>query len=177
MPAVSEPVNAAALLSDFVQIVKNPVMQTASTWHSGNPPSASHAGHRLLGPRAEPNPSWPSQVGTITATNVFYILHSFAVALTRHRMARGFLATDGGGYVDLGFALTSYAQNNTIWFNFPSIPAVGTPLSSSQMTNFLNALRQAVLAIKTNNNYASDLFAGACHSSCHSSCHGARGRR
>ena len=177
MPPVSAPVNAAALLANFMTVVQTPTMTPTSTWNLENPPSVAHAGHHLLGSRVEPAPTWPGAVGTITATNVFYILHSFAVKLTRHRQSRAIRATSATAFVDLGYALTSYANNNTIWFDFPDIPAVGTPMTAADMNDFLLDLRAALTTIKSNTTYASDVFGTACHSSCHSSCHGSRGRR
>lgn len=175
MTATSTPVSKASILSSFVSLVQNPVMATSSGWNNTMPMhTAQNEIHRLLGPRTQATPSFPNNVGEITTTNVFYLLHGFAVALTRHRRARGWLRTDSVP-TDLGYALTSYAVNNVVWFSYPTIPDVGTPITGTILNNFMNALRLQVQNIKTDNNHASDIV--VCHNSCHGSCHGSRGRR
>lgn len=175
MTATSTPVSRASILSSFMSLVQNPVMATSSSWSSTTLMHVEQdAVHRLMGPRNQDTPVFPNNVGEITTTNVFYLLHGFAVALTRHRRARGWIETNSRP-IDLGYALTSYAVNNVIWFSYPTIPDVGTPITGAILNNFMNALRAQVQAIKTDNSRASDIV--ACHSSCHSSCHGSRGRR
>lgn len=175
MTTTSTPVNRASILSSFLSIVQNPIMTTTSTWNSASKMHAAQTGsHRLFGPASQSSPSFPVTVGEVTTTNIFYILHGFAVALTRHRRAHGWLETNARP-IDLGYALTSYAVNNVIWFSYPTIPAVGTPITTTIMNNFMTALRLQVQSIRSDNQYASDII--ACHQSCHSSCHGSRGRR
>lgn len=188
MTVVSSPVDRASIIAQFVSVVQNPIMSGGTAWGNDTPlgRGSPHGGpsiHRLMGPRSQANPSVPSTIGEVTTTNMFYLLHGFAVALTRHRRARAWVLgnanisnvpTHVGGF-DLGYALTSYAINNTIWFNYPSIPTVGTPMNAATLTAFLNALRNEVASIRTQNNYASDML--FCHSSCHTSCHSSRGRR
>lgn len=176
--SVSTPVNRASILASFLTQVQNPLMATMSSWHAAVLPHIEwDATHRLLGPQLQSPPAYPTNIGEITTTNVFYLLHGFAVALTRHRRARGWMLRNANqAPVDLGYALTSYAANNVIWFNYPTIPPVGDPITAAVLNNFLVALRNQVANIKTDNNYASDMV--ACHSNCFTSpCHGSRGRR
>lgn len=172
--AISDPVSTATLLADFISVVKSPVMSPASSWHAANPPYPAGGPHWMLGPQAEPDPAFPINVGDITTTNIFYILHGFALKLTRHRRGRAWVRTNSGAN-DLGFALTSYFVGNIIWFDYPAIPPVGTPFSAATMNTFLVALRTQVQAIKADNFKASEIV--SCHISCHGSCHGSRGRR
>lgn len=173
--AISDPVAKPPVLAQFITLVKNPVMAVASSWHSANPPPGHDAAHPHMGAQAEADPTWPASVGEVTTTNVFYILHGFALKLTRHRQGRAWVRNDTAVPTYLGYALTSHVVNNVIWFDYPAIPAVGAPMTAADITNFLNALRLQVLAIRGNAAFASDFY--GCHTSCHSSCHGSRGRR
>lgn len=172
----SQPVSRASILNQFITDVKNLSMMPLATYHTANSPVGAH---QSLGPRTEPNPTWPTNVGEITTSNVFYILHGFALKLTRHRQARFWRRRSVGSTVydpeDLGFFLTAYRENSVVWFDYPTIPDVGTPMNAATLTTYLNTLRTQVANIKTNTAYASDIL--GCHNSAPGGCHGSRGRR
>lgn len=188
---IGSPVNKTAVVADFVVQVYNPVWaavtSVGSRWGTTNRPWAgypgltSSTGHNLLGDRnSEPIPTWPgyenSAAGILATTNAFFILHSFALRLTRHRQAQGWILTGAGNSaVSLGFRLTSYRTNNTVWFDPPTMPAPGDVVTAATFNAFLTSLQASVNSIRSNTVYASDIV--GCHASCHSACHGSRGRR
>jgi hypothetical protein len=216
---ISDPVTKATIVSDFISMVRNPVWtavtMVANRWGSDggrrpwspnttNPGTnfdggstnnrSSDFGHNMLGTTtSEPNPTWPayenSAAGIQATTNAFFILHTFALKLTRHRLAHGYLRCGHDGsapvhppgvgaastYAYLGLRLTSYRPDNLIWFDPPTMPAPGDTVTAATLNAFMSSLRSSVDAIRSNVTLASDIV--GCHSSCHSSCHGSRGRR
>ncbi|MFN3453359.1 MAG: hypothetical protein ACK41T_00265 [Pseudobdellovibrio sp.] len=208
-------VNKSDILSAFMSAVQTPFMTDVNTatpapWSLSNKPwstvytswaqsNKTNGNHQLLGPSGQPAltypSSWPnaqtgeSGTGNIATTNVFFILHGFALALTRHRRAHAWIlrgnpgstnnAGDTGSTtrpLDLGVRLTSYAVNNVVWFDYPSMPAPGATITNADINTFLSNLKTQIETIRdsTTSNVA-DIV--ACHLSCHSACHGSRGRR
>lgn len=189
--SVSQPIDANAIRARFITVVYNAKMATSSTWHSGNSPLSStpvtafvdSAANRVLGPQAEPLPSWPGNVGQITSTNVYYILHLWAIALTRHRLAelrlvRSYNLGVSFVYESAGVNLTSYNTNHTIQFPYPAIPVVGTAVTVGSIDPYLSSLLTQINSVCAQLNNATVFNSvSICHSSCHGSCHGSRGRR
>jgi hypothetical protein len=214
---IGNPVNKGAIVTEFIAAVKSPVWGAVSLvpdrWGSDagfRPWSPNIVGvyavdynHSLLGTRAaEPDPVWPayesSGAGILATTNAFFILHTFALKLTRHRQAHGYLRMGSfgvgpahppgvgiaGNYVYLGMRLTSYRADSIVWFDPPipasfpsptSLPSPGDVVTAAHITDFMTQLLARVNAIRNDVGHASDIV--GCHASCHSSCHGSRGRR
>lgn len=189
-----ETVNTTAVMQAFVTRVRNLVDMNPVYWDSNRPAGFPVDGR--LGPQLEPAYTWPTPVshGQVLTTNMFYILHQFAVRLTRIRRGRFILKHGGPSYGNgdatsfaandqlTGFVMVAYNNQHVIGFNMPSPPnplpppnEPPYPFDANQMNTFLDQLRIAVTNIKNDNNFASDFT--SCHNNCHSNCHGSRGRR
>lgn len=194
--AAGETVDTTAVMNAFITQVRNFAI-TNATYHAGSRPGPFPATSRLGSGTAAMH-TWPAVPvhGQILTTNMFYILHHFAISLTRIRRGR-FVYKHGGAWygngnaasyssvdqVSGGFAYTGYNDGYVIGFDIPPVPApVATPPSvsqfpfdASQLNTFLMNLRAAVTSIQSDTTLASDFT--ACHTNCHTSCHGSRGRR
>lgn len=187
----------ASIVADFISQVYTPcwasVTSVAGRWGTENTPWAgmsgfsgygvwTNGGHGLLGTRdSEPVPAWPGYEnsagsGSPATTNAFFIMHGFALKLTRHRQGNGYMRYGtGDNTVFIGTQLTSYATNNIVWFAPPTMSAPGDVVTAADVNNFLTSLKNSVDTIRGGGAPAAD-FVG-CHASCHNSCHGSRGRR
>lgn len=185
--------NKANIINRFITVVYNPHNSMAKTWHAGNPPFNSYSGpgtdykdptqNRILGSTAEVAPTLPADQGVAVTYNVFYLLHNFAVQLTRFRQAemRRYETNVPGtitAMTSLGFAMTAYRDDNTINFPLPNIPDVATIITASAIETYIQALRTQLVSISSNTSNATVFnYVSICHTSCHGSCHGSRGRR
>lgn len=195
---IGGPITKASVVADFIAQVYNPVwaavVAVPGRWGTeltpwlasgvgyGGNPIWTNTPHGLLGTRnSEAVPAWPGYEnsavsGSTATTNAFFILHDFALKLTRFRQGRGWMRYGtSNNYVSWGPNLTCYAVNNIVWFDPPTMPAPGAVVTAADVNNFLAALKASVDAIRAGGAPVAD-FVG-CHASCHTSCHGSRGRR
>jgi hypothetical protein len=118
----------------------------------------------------------------VMATNIFEILHNFAMEMTRVRRARNTHLVDNRSdsqanhSVPGSWTLTALHPRHALYFDIPGGHRnFGTPVSASAIDSFLNQLRIRVQDIRNGQDYGFEII--SCHSSCHSSCHGSRARR
>ncbi len=190
-------ISKAAIVADFNAQVRLPVraavLAVGGRWGAENLPWAGGSGtggHNIWSPSAhallgsinfDPLLPWPgyensTASGSTATTNAFFIMHGFALRLTRYRLGNGWLRFGADNLAFLGTQLTCYAANNIVWFNPPAMPAPGANVTALDVNNFLTALKTSVDDIRAGVGAPAADFVG-CHSNCHSSCHGSRGRR
>lgn len=173
------------VIDRFNTIVKSYItsfaqFSSATNYAGSVPVNGSFSGHADLGPRAETNFTTGNIPGDYVSSNIFNILHNFAMEYTRVRQAN--LAY----FVNVSYTNTSnYSQNIgrtalradfALYFPIPAgAPNAGQTITAAQIDSFLASLRDAVYQRRTSSSYAHTLF--SCHSNCHTSCHGSRGRR
>lgn len=191
----------ATIYAQFIAIVYNPsIAATMAVWHSGNFPNAygfAPAGSAgTLGAAALPAPSsgrlpsdldTPSTASETSVSRVFYILHQFAMELTRRRQVHYYytngtwVLNNGGsnlGALPAGLEMTIDPFSPPDGMGALPLPPAGPifNLNAGNLTPFLNRLRACVANIQANSAYE-HIVLTYCHSNCHSSCHGSRSRR
>lgn len=156
----------------------------SAVWYIGNHPRTISNGAlgipNVLGARAEVVHGANDIPGSMLASTIFNVLHSFAMELTRVRKTRSlYLQTTNGTTVihNDGIQVTALQSEVALYFPIPGGQRdPGTPVDSSSLESFLTDLQTKVNDIRTNEGvYLYNMF--SCHTSCHSSCHSSRSRR
>lgn len=152
-----------------------------------NPPGTWTFNHEPMSGGNEPVGFPPAiQVGTWITEEMFYLLHNMAMRLCRVRVVRVFYTLGTSVVTELpGTYRAALPGEQALYFDMPPLPAtigpgviiegeeVGPP---NDLDNFLIALRNRVINIRTNPAFAhAHIF--SCHSNCHGACHGSRSRR
>jgi hypothetical protein len=172
------------ILDRFNSLVRTPIVTSLPpTFSSAAPPNP--AGRGLtdgdLGPAAEPvfSTSALPAGGEGAITAVFYILHHWAMQLTRIRRAKVFFIVGWAANTVPVQATVALKSGYELYFPIPTVPASGTSITSAVMDNFLSSLKVAVQKRRdgTEGLFHNIIYYTACHSNCHSNCHGSRGRR
>ncbi len=183
--SLGTPVTKTSIVNEFnsrvVQYLRDNASLGTAVWHSGNQPfTPSQPSH--FGSQTEPGDRTETDitVNGLTPTNIFNIIHGWAMEMTRMRTVRAYTYMTNMSGRQIGTPSTSSQSRATAmsdhymkYFQLPiSQPDGGTMMNWEDLQDFMDLLKLEVKAIRDS---SVDLY--GCHSSCHSSCHGSRGRR